>query len=84
MHERYRSDILTVKAVSGAQIITNLQTTLRWVQSRRRRSAAPANPPNPESTEGGCRGSVLKRQEGAPALLGKWFWNREHPIDAAT
>ena len=24
----------------------------------------------PESTEGGCRVSVLKRQEGAPVLLG--------------
>ena len=27
-------------------------------------------PPKPESTEGGRRVSVLKRQEGAPVLLG--------------
>ena len=30
----------------------------------------PKRKPNPESTEGGRRVSVLKRQEGAPVLLG--------------
>ena len=37
-----------------------------WVRSKE----IGATEPKPESTEGGRRVSVLKRQEGAPVLLG--------------
>ena len=54
--------LLRILAVSVVLLVVSACSETQQVQ--------PASLPNPESTEGGRRVSVLKRQEGAPVNLG--------------
>ena len=53
--------------IDGAGRLIDVETGSVWSVAR---GIASEGPLKPESTEGGRRVSVLKRQEGAPVLLG--------------